>query len=162
MMKMMKKLLALALSFSLVLTTFAGCGGEAADDDGSAEAATYNWKIQCGYPPGDQCWDIQMPMICDAITEATDGQITFEYFQPGAICEPSQVPISLSKGLLDAAISAPSDTVQLVPGAYAEQGVPFYWEVKHERVYVCRRSQQRVGLPLPAGRQGAGRLGAGI
>lgn len=127
-MKMTKKLLTLVLILSLALAALAGCGEETADNGGSAKAATYSWKIQCGYPPGDQCWDIQMPMICDAITEATDGQVTFEYFQPGGICEPSQVPISLSKGLLDAAISAPSDTVQLVPGAYAEQGVPFYWE----------------------------------
>lgn len=151
-----RRWLGLLLAAAMTLALAAGCSGGESEEGGQTDGeAVYKWKIQCGYPPGDQCYDIQMPMICEAITEATDGQIQFEYYQPGAICEPEQVPSSLSKGLLDAAISAPSETVQMVPAAYAEQGVPFYWE-NGQDVYdnfydyglldFCRQTYDEAGI----------------
>lgn len=135
-MKSMKKLLAIILMMALVMTTFAACGG-GSDEGGEAGGdQVYTFKVQCAYPPGDQAYDIHMPTICNLITEYTDGQIQWEYYQPGAICEPGQVPASLSKGILDAALSAPNDTAQIVPAAYAEQGVPFWWATK-EDIYSC-------------------------
>ncbi len=127
-MKSFKKLLVLALALALIVMTFAACGSSGGDSGEEAAAdQTYTFKVQCSYPPGDQAYDLHMPMICEAITEATDGQIQFEYYAPGAICETGQVPASLSKGILDCALSAPNDTASMVPAAYAEQGIPFWW-----------------------------------
>lgn len=155
-MRTMKKWLSVLLIAAVAFVLATGCSGGGGGDGASSDSDTvYEWKIQCIYPPGDQCYDIQMPMICEAITEATDGQIQFEYYQPGAICEPEQTPSSLSKGLLDAAICAPSETVQMVPAAYAEQGVPFYWE-NGQDVYdnfydyglldFCRETYEKAGI----------------
>ncbi|MFA5638160.1 MAG: TRAP transporter substrate-binding protein DctP [Anaerovoracaceae bacterium] len=118
-----KKWLSILLAAVMVLALLAGCGGE-----GATEAESVTWRIQSSYPPGDQCWDVQMPMICERLTEATDGYLQFELYQPGAICEPDETPTMLSKGLLDAALTAPNHTAGLIPAAYAEQGVPFLWQ----------------------------------
>ncbi len=136
-MKMMKKSLAIVLMLALVITTFAACGGSGNDGGTTADAdQVYTFKVQCAYPPGDQAYDVHMPLICELITEKTDGQIQWEYYQPGAICEPGQVPVSLSKGILDAALSAPNDTASIVPAAYAEQGIPYWWATSQD-VYDC-------------------------
>lgn len=135
-MKMMKKSIAIILMMALVITTFAACGGSGSDSGSADSDQVYTFKVQCAYPPGDQAYDVHMPLICDLITEKTDGQIQWEYYQPGAICEPGQVPVSLSKGILDAALSAPNDTASIVPAAYAEQGIPYWWATS-EDVYDC-------------------------
>ena len=140
-MKKTQKLVALLLILAMALTLAVGCGnggdgGSGTEPDENGSAKVYTWKIQCAYPPGDQAYDIHMPMICEAITKATDGQIQFEPYQPGAICEPAQAPASVAKGILECAISAPNDAAAIVPAAYAEQGVPFYWETA-EDVFEC-------------------------
>ncbi len=131
----MKKLLSFLLIAMLIVALTAcgggGTGGGGDNGGGGGDVAEFEgvtWRIQSSYPPGDQCWDVQMPMITKAITEATDGLIKFELFQPGAICEPDEAPTMLSKGLLDAALTAPNHTAGLIPAAYAEQGVPFLWQ----------------------------------
>jgi TRAP-type C4-dicarboxylate transport system substrate-binding protein len=104
------------------MSMLAGCAKPAPEEE-----STFAWKLQSGYGPGDQTWDVQMPIIVDAIQTASNGRITIETFIPGAICEPEQAPISVANGLLECAISAPGDTGQFVPAAYAEQGIPFFW-----------------------------------
>ncbi len=104
------------------------CGGS--DKSGSDEVIT--WKLQSSYGPGDQTWDIQMPMLVDAIEKATDGKLKIETYQPGAICEPEQAPASVKKGLLECALSTAGDTGVLIPAAYAEQGIPYYWEDQND------------------------------
>ncbi|HEX3012124.1 MAG TPA: TRAP transporter substrate-binding protein DctP, partial [Syntrophomonadaceae bacterium] len=94
----------------------------------TAQAKHYVWKLQCAYPKGDQTYDVQMPMIVKTIEKATNNQITFQCFNPGALCEPEQAPASCASGLMECCISAPNDCGQVVPAAYAEQGIPFYWE----------------------------------
>jgi len=93
----------------------------------SAES-TFTWKLQCTFPPGDQTYDSQMPIIVDAIQTASNGRIKIETFIPGAICAPLQEPISVANGLLECAISSPGNTGQFVPASYAEQGIPFFWQ----------------------------------
>ena len=137
---MKKKLLSLGLMLAMVAVTFAGCGGGGGDaaggDTAGSEGEVFTYKIQCAYPQGDTSWDLHLPMITEAITEATNGQIQFEIYAPGSICEPAQAPASVAKGILDAALSAPNDTAQIVPAAYAEQGIPFYWGTTDE-IYDC-------------------------
>lgn len=126
-----KRNFSVLLVFVLIVIIFAGCGGQKTTADQPADKPAeknYVWKLQCAYPPGDQTYDVQMPMIVKAIEEATNGRITFETYVPGAICEPEQAPISVANGLLECAISAPGDCGQFVPAAYAEQGIPFFWE----------------------------------
>ena len=117
-----KKIACLLLALLLVMSMLAGCAKPAPEEE-----STFAWKLQSGYGPGDQTWDVQMPIIVDAIQTASNGRITIETFIPGAICEPEQAPISVANGLLECAISAPGDTGQFVPAAYAEQGIPFFW-----------------------------------
>jgi TRAP-type C4-dicarboxylate transport system substrate-binding protein len=127
-------LVALLLVVALVFATACSGGGDKdsgdkGNDDANANAGkTYEWKIQSAYGPGDQTWDICLPMITEAITKATDGQITFKLFQPDAICSAEQEPESVKQGVLDAALSAGADMATLVPAAMAELGIPYYWE----------------------------------
>jgi TRAP-type C4-dicarboxylate transport system substrate-binding protein len=123
-------LLAMVMMASFVLTGCSGQGGGQGSGDGqtAADDKVYEWKLQNSYGPGDQTWDIQMPMIVEAITKATNGRVKITTFQPGAICEPEQAPQSVKEGMLDAAMSTAGDTGAIVPAAYAEQGIPFFWE----------------------------------
>ena len=114
-------LLITLLISTLLLTT--GCG----KDDGGKDKV-FKWKLQSSYGPGDQTWDIQMPMIVDAIEKETNGRIKIKTYTPGSICEPEQAPASVENGMLDCALSTAGDTGQTIPAAYAEQGIPFFWE----------------------------------
>ncbi|MDR1028360.1 MAG: TRAP transporter substrate-binding protein DctP [Clostridiales Family XIII bacterium] len=131
------KLLGIFLVCSMIVS-FAACGGDkgGGDNNSGDKAANgdkvYEWKLQNSYGPGDQTWDIQMPMIVDAIEKATDGRLKITTFQPGAICEPEQAPQSVKEGLLDAAMSTAGDAGAIVPAAYAEQGIPFFWETSQD------------------------------
>ncbi|MDR2610685.1 MAG: TRAP transporter substrate-binding protein DctP [Clostridiales Family XIII bacterium] len=119
-----------------MVAALAACGGDKKEGDASggdgAGDTVYEWKLQNSYGPGDQTWDIQMPMIVDAIEKATNGRIKITTFQPGAICEPEQAPQSLKEGLLDVAMSTAGDAGAIVPAAYAEQGIPFFWETAQD------------------------------
>ncbi|MDR1069099.1 MAG: TRAP transporter substrate-binding protein DctP [Clostridiales Family XIII bacterium] len=125
-MKLFSALVALVMVFS-----FAACGGDKGNGADTGDKV-YEWKLQNSYGPGDQTWDIQMPMIVDAIEKATDGRIKITTFQPGAICEPEQAPQSVKEGLLDAAMSTAGDAGAIVPAAYAENGIPFFWETAQD------------------------------
>jgi TRAP-type C4-dicarboxylate transport system substrate-binding protein len=122
------KVLLLLVVLALMFTTACGGSGDSGSDDSSNADKTYTWKIQSAYGPGDQTWDICLPMITEAITKATDGQVKFQTFQPDAICSAEQEPESVKQGVLDAALSAGADMATLVPGAMAELGIPYYWE----------------------------------
>lgn len=128
--------LSVVLCISMVFT-FVACGGgnsgeEVSNGVETAEDVVFNWKLQNSYGPGDQTWDFQMPMLVDAIEEATDGRILIEVFQPGTLCEPEQAPASVAEGLFECAMSTAGDTGILVPAAYAEQGIPYFWETQIE------------------------------
>jgi TRAP-type C4-dicarboxylate transport system substrate-binding protein len=124
--KLFSALVALVMVFS-----FAACGSDKGDSADTGDKV-YEWKLQNSYGPGDQTWDIQMPMIVDAIQKATDGKVKITTFQPGAICEPEQAPQSVKEGLLDAAMSTAGDAGAIVPAAYAENGIPFFWETAQD------------------------------
>ena len=83
------------LTITLLLAAALGLSGCGSDDSGKGDAAkgdSVTWKVQCAYPQGDQAYDIHMPMICEAITEATDGYLNFEYYAPGALCVAELAP----------------------------------------------------------------------
>jgi TRAP-type C4-dicarboxylate transport system substrate-binding protein len=127
--------IALAMTICLVLV---GCGtqtGEApAQDDQEIEPVV--WKIASAYGPGDQCWDIQMPMLKECIETVTKGMVIVEMYEPDSICSAGDMPTSVINGTLDGALSAPNDTCQIVEAAYCESGIPFYWGDKHD-TYEC-------------------------
>jgi len=130
---------------ALMVFSFAACGGsgdsgaksssDSGDSSGDAtdDATVYEWKLQNSFGPGDQTWDIQMPQIVDAIEAASGGKVKITTFQPGAICEPEQAPQSVKEGLVDMAICSPGDSGAIVPAAFAEHGVPFYWETAQDQ-----------------------------
>jgi TRAP-type C4-dicarboxylate transport system substrate-binding protein len=123
-----------ALVMLFVMTFgFTSCGGGGSDDGGGGDdTKVFEWKLQNSYGPGDQTWDIQMPAIVDAIEKETNGRIKITTFQPGAITEPEQAPESLKQGLLDVAMSTAGDAGAIVPAAYAEQGIPFFWSTAQD------------------------------
>ena len=95
-----KNLLSVLLIVSLIgAFVLTGCGNSNNDGGDSAGDKTYEWKLQSSYGPGDQTWDIQMPMIVEAIEKATDGKVKITTFQPSAICEPEQAPQSVKEQL---------------------------------------------------------------
>lgn len=128
---MKRRVLLIMLLCISLMTLLVACdrntGGSTTDQD-----KVYHWKLQNSYGPGDQTWDFQMPMLVDAIEKATEGRIKIEVFQPGTLCEPEQAPASVSQGLFECAMSTAADTGILVPAAYAEQGIPYFWESQME------------------------------
>ncbi len=126
----MKKQILFMLSLVLVFSLLIGCGGsnKPAETQSADTGEVYTWNLQSSYGPGDQTWDIQMPMLIAAIEKETNGKIKFKTHVPGSICEPEQAPMSVSQGMLDCALSTAGDVCQMVPEAYAEQGIPFFWE----------------------------------
>lgn len=158
---MKRGIIIVAASCILAGLLLTACDGK--KEEAKTDAVT--WKLQNSYGPGDQTWDIQMPMLVDAIEEASDGMLKIEVYQPGAICEPEQAPASVSEGLFECAMSTAGDTGIIVPAAYAEQGIPYYWETQmdmYETYYdfglleYLREQYDKEGLfygmPVPNGK----------
>jgi TRAP-type C4-dicarboxylate transport system substrate-binding protein len=122
--KQLKIALVLALALAVAMSLLTACGGGGGDTKSDKEQ-TFKWKLQSSYGPGDQTWDIQMPMIVDAIEKASGGRIKITTYQPGAICEPEQAPESVKNGLLECAMSAGADDAVVVPAAISELGIPY-------------------------------------
>lgn len=159
----MKKITKVLCAILVISIIFTGCAEQATQENTGAEVqATDNkqaepvvWKIESAYGPGDQCWDVHLPIIADTIEEVSGGLISVETYAPGSICEAPQIPASVANGVLEGALSANGDTCQMVEAAYAESGIPFYWETP-EQTYDClyngglldylRREYEEVGI----------------
>lgn len=122
-MKSMKKLLALSLVLAATLVLSA-CGNTAGSpDNGNEIEGTMKpvvWKIESAYGTGDQCMDIQLPMLKKVIEETTGGLVTVEMYEPDTICAPADIPMAVVNGTLQGAISSSNDTCAIVEAAYCE------------------------------------------
>ena len=138
-MKSMKKLLALSLVLAATLVLSA-CGNTAGSpDNGNEIEGTMKpvvWKIESAYGTGDQCMDIQLPMLKKVIEETTGGLVTVEMYEPDTICAPADIPMAVVNGTLQGAISSPNDTCAIVEAAYCETTPPFFFTSKDQQ-YDC-------------------------
>ena len=140
----MKKFLTLALALSMVCS-LAACGGNGSgtSSDGSAssgfsseEITPVVWKIEAAYGPGDQCWDVQMPMLKALIEKVTEGRVVVELYEPDTLCSAADIPASVANGTIQGAISSPNYNCQFVSAAYCETVPPFFFNTKEE-TYDC-------------------------
>jgi len=137
--KRMKKYL--VCMFALVsLFALAGCGGNDASDPGATSSGETMepvvWKIESAYGTGDQCMDIQMPMLKKVIEETTGGLVTVEMYEPDSICTAADIPMAVINGTLQGGLSSPNDTCAIVDAAYSETTPPFFFTSK-EQQYDC-------------------------
>lgn len=133
-MKNAKKFLALAL---VLISIFAmsGCGSQTEEQNPETMEPVV-WKIESAYGTGDQCMDIQLPMLKKVIEETTNGLVTVEMYEPDTICAPADIPMAVINGTLQGAISSPNDTCAIVEAAYCETTPPFFFTSK-DQLYDC-------------------------
>ena len=130
---MLKKSLALILA---VLLTCPLCAYGAEKVNGEEAAAPAIWRIVAAYGPGDQCWDVQMPMLKELIERVTKGAVKVEMYEPDTLCAAADIPDAVANGTIQGAISSPNYNCQLVQAAYCETVPPFFVNTKEE-MYDC-------------------------
>lgn len=87
-----------AVAASLILT---GCGSADPGDAGSGgESEERTLKVQEIFAPGEAFAD-STRAFGDAVTEATDGSVSFEYFWSNAVVPTNEIAGAMNDGLLD-------------------------------------------------------------
>lgn len=112
-------------------------GAEAsAGSDSGASAEPVVWKFGSAFGTGDQCWDIQMPIIKETIERVTNGLVTVEMYEPDTICPGDDVQNAVQNGTLQGGLTAPANTCAIVPAAYAES-LPVFYSMTEEDTYAA-------------------------
>lgn len=130
-----KKILALFLTLCMSLSILSGCGGTADSPDGSGDSdssgETITWRLQSSYSlnslQGDMATNLK-----EALETATNGRLQVELYEPGALCQTSDILTYLSQNAFDCAIIFGSTYSGLVPEADLACGIPFAWESSAE------------------------------
>lgn len=112
---------ALALTTSVALL-LAGCGGgegggtdtDAAGPGSFADMDPVTLKVATLYGP-DNWQTLPVAAYTDAVTEASEGKIEFEYFYGAALLEPAAIAEGLDAGLADLAYFVPVYTPAVFP-----------------------------------------------
>lgn len=87
-----------AVGAMLVVTGCAGTGSADAGSGGESESRTL--KVQEIFAPGEAFAD-STQAFGDAVTEATDGSVSFEYFWSNAVVPTNEIAGAMNDGLLD-------------------------------------------------------------
>lgn len=98
--KIVSVLLILVLSMALCTGCGAGDGGGGIVSDDNAE--TYTWKVQ-GYTAAGTYFDTMGKNLADAITEASNGRLTIEWYAADSIVAVAENANAVRDGILDAA-----------------------------------------------------------
>lgn len=115
--KITRSLVVAASAGALLLAGCASPGGgndSASAAEGFDEISPINLKIATLYGP-DNWQTTPMEAFTDAITEATEGKVTFEYFYSGALVPPEEMASGLRDGLVDMAHIVPVYTAAVFP-----------------------------------------------
>ena len=111
----------LAVAVAVVALVLTGCSSSGdsgssatAEADGFDSIDPINLKIATLYGP-DNWQTTPMAAFTDAITEATDGKVTFEYFYAGALVPAAEMASGLRDGLVDMAHIVPVYTAAVFP-----------------------------------------------
>ncbi len=95
-----KKLFALILALCMSLTLLTACGGDTAGSDSgvgesSSGGETITWRLQSSYSlnslQGDMATNLK-----EALETATNGRLQVELYEPGALCQTSDILTYLS------------------------------------------------------------------
>ncbi len=136
------KILAATMALVIVLSLCA-CGGSGsgsgAASGGSASSAgdgkVYTWRLQSNYAldtlEGDMAKNLK-----ESVERATNGRLRIELYEPGALCQASDIVTYLSQNAFDCAVIFGSTYSGAIPEADLGCGLPFAWESSSE-IYDC-------------------------
>ena len=141
--KNFKKALAILLALCTVLTLLTACGGgstagdaaggDASDGGGSSvpSGEVITWRLQSNYAldslEGDMAKNLK-----ESVERATNGRLQIELYEPGALCQASDIVPYLSQGAFDCAVIFGSTYAGVLPEADLGTGIPFAWESSSE------------------------------
>lgn len=121
---------------TLIIVIFGYVDLSYAEDTEKEAVKPVIWRIGSAFGPGDQCWDIQMPIIKETIERVTKGLVQVEMYEPDSICPGSDVHLAVQNGTLQGGLTAPANTCSIVPGAYAEC-LPVFYSMTEEDTYAA-------------------------
>jgi TRAP-type C4-dicarboxylate transport system substrate-binding protein len=120
--KNMKKVLVLILSLAMAMTMLTGCGGsapeeppaapEAADDLASLDPVTIVFATPNG---ATNIESVYAQKWIEAVKEASNGQITFDYTNSGALGAYAELLEGVNYGVYDMTITDPGNILEYVP-----------------------------------------------
>jgi len=61
----------------------------------------FNWKLSCGYPPGDSNADICAPHFIDFVKEKSNGRLNITRSYEGEICPPDEIMTAVGDGVCE-------------------------------------------------------------
>ncbi len=92
------------------------------------EAKEIRWRMQCLFPGGDYSYELQAKGLVEALNKGLEGKLKITLFQPGQIIPGEEMFDGLSRGVYDAAYTAPAWASQTIPEAIVAFGLPFGWQ----------------------------------
>ncbi len=135
--KRISKLLAAALALCMVLPLLSACGDSSGGAAAGGSAApvpsgeTVTWRLQSNYAldslEGDMAKNLK-----ESLEKATSGRLQVELYEPGAMCQASDIVTYLSQGAFDCAVIFGSTYSGVLPEADLGTGIPFAWESSSE------------------------------
>ena len=135
--KYLNKILAATLTLCMSLTLLTACGGSSSSDGSSSDGAAVSsgekvtWRLQSNYSldslEGDMAKNLK-----ESLEKATNGRLTVELYDPGALCQASDIVTYLSQGAFDCAVIFGSTYSGVLPEADLGTGIPFAWESSSE------------------------------
>lgn len=134
--KNLKKTLATLLSLVMILGLLSACGGDSGSSDaGAAGSASsgkvYTWRLQSNYALDSMQGDMAKNLK-ESVEKATSGRVQIELYEPGALCQASDIVTYLSQGAFDCAVIFGSTYSGVLPEADLGTGLPFAWESSAE------------------------------
>lgn len=97
-------------------------------DAHSQAAKEIKWKMQTIYPPSDLSTSLQAKTIVDTLNNKLAGKLNITLYLPGQIVPEDQMFDALSKGVYDAAITAATWSLGVVPEGVVAFGLPMGWQ----------------------------------
>jgi TRAP-type C4-dicarboxylate transport system substrate-binding protein len=91
---------------------------------GSADAATYTWRIQGVFPEADGDWQVTMKGVKRLIEEASNGEIEVKIFPVGTLVEPDSVIDAVANGAIEGGHIIAGMAADRVPSCLATE-MPF-------------------------------------
>ena len=131
-----KKLFALLLTLCMSLSLLTACGSDTpanstGGEGGASSGETITWRLQSSYSlnslQGDMATNLK-----NALETATNGRLQVELYEPGALCQTSDILTYLSQNAFDCAVIFGSTYSGLIPEADLACGIPFAWESSAE------------------------------
>ena len=92
---------------------------------GVADAAKINWKLQSAYAKTLPCSGDLVPKIAEDINTATNGDVSIQVFEPGALVGALEILDAVSTGKVDAGFAVSGFWEGKLPTASVFSSVPF-------------------------------------